>query len=1079
MKKYLRYLLLFLFCFVPLNLVKAAGSYSVQMVSGSSSNKVIGTYDSYSSALSSMMSQKSDNNSVATIYRNGVPVDSKYALFKFKPNNMYYLYRDANSTSSYTYVSSGYFSDAALLGYSENGRVKIMVSGFIGWTDLNNGIVTPISLISGNMINVNGSGVRLRTSPSLSASTMVQISGSHNFNYTETYNADGYIWYKVNYNGSYVWIAGGSWVTKYDTSIGTYYLNYSQSGNLIHHFEVYNGVNYTDSFTNLGTSPSFLNVDQHYYSFDGNYFYENLTSMLDDYREGNYGRSVNSNNPYYSYYLYLTARSTTGYTADDLNYIVASKGYNGSNSKMYGTGAYFKEAEQQYGTNALLSFSAAINESAWGTSSLAMNKNNLFGYGAADSCPYECAYSYPSVRDSIMSYASASASNYEVLGGKYYYGSHYGNKSSGKNIMYASDPYWGEKMAMNAFLRDKGFGGKDFNSNTIGVVRKGIARARVFDSPNGSSRSDILQSNYSDPVYDMPVNIVDKVKGEGDDRNFYKVYTDRSDRNPLYGYILESDLNVSNSQPVINASDREVKLGDSFNYLEGVSSYDNENGDITSRVTYEGNVDTSKEGDYKVTYTSVDNSNFHVSKTINVKVESDFSVTGNILHYNGTSQALVQTISKYDVYYSLDKELNSNNYLEGTKDIPSLVNAGKYTVYYYCPEKNEAGSVSSEIKKVSVVNPTVKNYSGLYDGESHTISIVGGEGGVIEYSLDNKNWTTDLPYYTDLGVYTVYVRVNPDENHIASDVIESKIKIKEELDSSIEYKTHVQNFGWMDYVKDGKMSGTTGKGLRLEGIKIRLDGDYDGDIEYATHVENIGWTSFVKNDVMSGTEGMALRLEAIKIRLSGEVSEHYDVYYRVHVQNFGWLGWAKNGEYAGSAGYGYRLEGIEIKLVKKDESIDLNGSAFKDISVNYKTHVQNIGWMDYVKDGKMSGTTGKSKRLEGIKINLSSGIEGGVEYSTHVQNIGWTDFVKNDEMSGTEGKALRLEAIKIKLTGYISEVYDIYYRVHCESFGWLGWAKDGEEAGSSGFGYRLEAIEIKIVPKGESFNTGGVSYKYN
>ena len=33
---------------------------------------------------------------------------------------------------------------------------------------------------------------------------------------------------------------------------------------------------------------------------------------------------------------------------------------------------------------------------------------------------------------------------------------------------------------------------------------------------------------------------------------------------------------------------------------------------------------------------------------------------------------------------------------------------------------------------------------------------------------------------------------------------------------------------------------------------------------------------------MSGTQGRALRLEAIKIRLTGELANKYDIYYRVH-----------------------------------------------------------------------------------------------------------------------------------------------------------------------------------------------------
>lgn len=134
-------------------------------------------------------------------------------------------------------------------------------------------------------------------------------------------------------------------------------------------------------------------------------------------------------------------------------------------------------------------------------------------------------------------------------------------------------------------------------------------------------------------------------------------------------------------------------------------------------------------------------------------------------------------------------------------------------------------------------------------------------------------------------------------------------------------------------------------------------------------------------------------------------------------------------------------------------------------NINYATHVQNEGWQSKVKDGKMSGTEGKSYRLEGIKIE--SGIAGvGVEYTTHVQDIGWQDYVKDGVMSGTSARSLRLEAIKIRLTGENAAKYDVYYRVHAQNVGWMGWASNDAESGTAGFGYRLEGIEIKIVEKG-------------
>ena len=115
----------------------------------------------------------------------------------------------------------------------------------------------------------------------------------------------------------------------------------------------------------------------------------------------------------------------------------------------------------------------------------------------------------------------------------------------------------------------------------------------------------------------------------------------------------------------------------------------------------------------------------------------------------------------------------------------------------------------------------------------------------------------------------------------------------------------------------------------------------------------------------------------------------------------------------------------------------------------------------------MSGTTGKAKRLEGIELRLTNQqYDGGVEYRTHIQKIGWQGWKANGEMSGTSGEAKRLEAIEIRLTGTMEIHYDIYYRVHAQKFGWMGWAKNGESAGTAGHAYRLEGIEIKLVPKG-------------
>ena len=862
MKKYLNYFIFVFIVFMPFY-VSAAGSYSVEMVSGSANNRVVGTYNTYGEALDSMNMQSSNSSAVATIFRNGVPVDSKYAIFKFKPsgNSTFPLYRNASSSSAYTSINTSYVGDAAVLGYSDNGRVKIMVSGFTGWVSVNAGVVTPISLLGTNMININGTGVRLRSDHGTSSSIVATLNGSYNFNYTDTYKGSDYTWYKISYNGRTAWAAGGSWVTVYNSSLSTYYNHYGPTGNLIHHFTVYSGGKYTDSFTNLGKAPSYLTRDVYYYSFDGNYFYNDVTTMLDDYRAGVYSRSVNSNNPHYSYYLYLTSRSTSGYSASDLDSIIVNNGYN-SSSKMYGTGSAFKEAEEKYGTNALLAFATALNESAWGTSSIARNKNNLFGYGASDSCPYDCAYSYNSPRESIMDFASKSSTSYETVSGSYYYGSHYGNKSSGKNIMYATDPYWGEKMAAYAYTRDLKFGGKDFNSNTIGVTKKGVSNVVVYrDASTNSPLYTMKNSKSSDPVYDFTANIVDKVNNNGVE--FYKIYTDLSKDQEKFGYVLANQFNVSNSQPVINAKDIELKVGDNFDYLAGVTAFDNENGDLTSKITYEGVVDTSKEGVYSVTYSAVDNSNFHVSKKINVKVINEDEVKIE------ASDREVLQYSKFD-YLDGVKAYNSNGNVDVTYDgVVDTSKIGEYIVTYKASNKSKMVTIMviKNEKPVIEAKDVTINVNDEFDYLSG-VSATDKEDGKLEVSYEGEVDTSMAGEYKvnytasdkegqkvnkEVTITVVNSNIDSNENgddgssddisnplnptpsdNIGNEVI-SDDKIGDEIDDDLNNLEEKNGLFYLDYLKN------VGGKLQIKGYNTieGIDNNINTDIKYYVAFTNV------------------------------------------------------------------------------------------------------------------------------------------------------------------------------------------------------------------------------------------------
>ena len=315
---------------------------------------------------------------------------------------------------------------------------------------------------------------------------------------------------------------------------------------------------------------------------------------------------------------------------------------------------------------------------------------------------------------------------------------------------------------------------------------------------------------------------------------------------------------------------------------------------------------------------------------------------------------------------------------------------------------------------------------------------------------------------------------------------------------TVSYSTHIQSYGWnKSAAKNGAVAGTTGKAKRLEAIKISVEGNEDLGIQYTTHCQGYGWLNWSSNGEISGTTGEAKRLEAIKIQLTGADRDKYDVYYRVHAQGYGWMNWAKNGEAAGTAGLAKRLEAIQVVVVKKGESVP---DKFEGVTasekkaymasaaataatvegsdrahVQYRSHLQTYGWQNWKNDGDISGTTGKTKRLESLKLELKNkDYTGGICYNAHVQTIGWqadpnksATWKKDGEFCGTTGNAKRLEAIQIELYGEMAEHYDIYYRVHSQTYGWMKWAKNGEMAGTTGQHKRIEGIQVVLVKKGE------------
>ena len=113
----------------------------------------------------------------------------------------------------------------------------------------------------------------------------------------------------------------------------------------------------------------------------------------------------------------------------------------------------FYNLEEKYKINGIFVASIAAHESAWGTSRIASDRKNLFGYGAYDRGPYEYSFQFSDYAEGIETVAKALVKYYlnspgepifddQVAEGLYYNGS----TVQSVNIRYASDKSWHEKV---------------------------------------------------------------------------------------------------------------------------------------------------------------------------------------------------------------------------------------------------------------------------------------------------------------------------------------------------------------------------------------------------------------------------------------------------------------------------------------------------------------------------------------------------------------------------------------------------------------------------------------------------------
>ncbi|QQN84121.1 SH3 domain-containing protein [Bacillus toyonensis] len=359
-----------------------------------------------------------------------------------------------------------------------DGKVVNMKQGFVRA----NGVINIYDITTGKKLTYVKGGADLKFVKAVDDRIHVQIDGM-----------TGY----VNIND----------VTLHPTMTGEKTSYYATKNGKLYHY-VYNPENGKHATYQIGNAPKHLKEGERYEAFD---------------------KKQIGGQDSYQYFEYMPLRATSTYTGDEIDNFLRKSN---AKSPLIGLGKYFVSAAEKYKMNAGYLVSHAILESGWGTSRIAQDKKNLFGFRAVDSDPYNGATGFKTWEEGIDFCAAYIDKHYLNPSGNTYNGGNLGDKAQGMNVMYASDENWGQQIASLMYRIDAMNGSKDLNKYRLGTLTAG--------SPIFKSMAEAQTGMTSRNIMVAIKKTVNTPQG-----SYYEIVSDNKEYNSVY--VKAGSVNLVNS----------------------------------------------------------------------------------------------------------------------------------------------------------------------------------------------------------------------------------------------------------------------------------------------------------------------------------------------------------------------------------------------------------------------------------------------------------------------------------------------------------------------------------------------------
>ena len=175
--------------------------------------------------------------------------------------------------------------------------------------------------------------------------------------------------------------------------------------------------------------------------------YINLNEKYEEEQNNNINQNTNNSSQIQKLSFNMALNKPSGLSLEQFQKVLTDS--KDKNKVFENNAEYFYYIEKQYNINGIFVAAVAIHESGWGTSNIAKQKYNLFGYGAYDSNPYNGAYSFSNYLESIDLLARVFVKYYlnpkgtSIYGGEVAADTYYSSPTlTGVNNKYASDKNW-------------------------------------------------------------------------------------------------------------------------------------------------------------------------------------------------------------------------------------------------------------------------------------------------------------------------------------------------------------------------------------------------------------------------------------------------------------------------------------------------------------------------------------------------------------------------------------------------------------------------------------------------------------